>query len=287
MSYFGVSNADYLNDPFINEISLFPNIREEILLNSVKLNKIYNIPSMDASIEKFSATNYDPIPILYQHRENEFLTDIWKNIKNGDIVTNRGSKKSMSYSLDRVIIEKKWIQLNVDEHEKYIYLISPKQIYTNENLSIEQKNVGIQAPAAVFETPSNHTVYRYMKKWNEDLHCFEHYTCEIDGFVISKKENNEISYVPVEFKCFKNPETHELDIENLWENVKISTALQCLLTDIKNVIFGFRNNLTMKLKYYSIPEIIDGIEHNVYKAFERMESNTIKLVNQYKKCYIV
>uniref|UniRef100_A0A914Z641 Uncharacterized protein n=1 Tax=Panagrolaimus superbus TaxID=310955 RepID=A0A914Z641_9BILA len=249
MTYFGISNQDHINDPIINDLNLFPTISEETLLKNIKLRKVYQIPS----IEKIQII-YDPIPILYQHRKNIMLKDIWKNVKSGDIITNRGSKKSMNYNIDDVIIDKKWIEVDKDEHEKYIYLISPKGHYIDEKKSIEKLIVGNQAPTVVFKNISNpqYTVYRYIKRFNVELQCFEHYTCEIDGFVKSEI-NNQVIYTPVEFKCFKNPSMYELNVETLWDNVKINTIIQCMLSDINHVICGFRDTLSMRLRYYDIP----------------------------------
>uniref|UniRef100_A0AC35F350 Uncharacterized protein n=1 Tax=Panagrolaimus sp. PS1159 TaxID=55785 RepID=A0AC35F350_9BILA len=278
MTYFGISNIDHINDPFINDLNLFPTITEETLSKSIDLRKTYIIPAIENT-----RINYDPIPILFQHRNNDMLKDIWKNVKNGDIITNRGSKKSLISNTDNVIIEKKWIEADEDEHEKFIYLISPKQLYMDEKKSAEKLIVGSQAPTVVFNNLSNrsHTIYRYIKRYNIELQCYEHYTCEIDGFVKSEIKN-EIIYTPVEFKCFQNPSlTHELDVETLWDNVKINTIIQCMLSDINNVICGLRNSFSMKLRYYDIPTLINGLEHNVIQSFERIQTNTVKLMKRH------
>uniref|UniRef100_A0A914Z8C3 Uncharacterized protein n=1 Tax=Panagrolaimus superbus TaxID=310955 RepID=A0A914Z8C3_9BILA len=280
MTYFGIANLNY----FENDLNVFPNISEKILLKNIKNNINYDISiNYEEKVHLQNVINYDATPILYQHRSNDSLKDIWKNINHGDIVTNRASKRSLTKDDKGVIVEKKWIEFDDDKHDKMIYLITKTN---NEiNVSIEKLQIGIYAPNIVFNVLPNqpsYTVYRYIKRFNVELQCFEHYTCEIDGFVKSEI-NNQVIYTPVEFKTMEILKKQQrLDIDDLWDGAKTSIAVQCQLSEINNVIFGFRNNLSMKLKYGDIPTIINGLEYKVRNAFKRMERNTLKIIQQCK-----
>uniref|UniRef100_A0AC34G9F4 Decapping nuclease n=1 Tax=Panagrolaimus sp. ES5 TaxID=591445 RepID=A0AC34G9F4_9BILA len=282
MTYFGISNLNNFEDPFINNINLFPNISEEVLLHNIKNNKIYDISiNYEDKVRLDDIYNYDPTPVLFQHRNNEALKNIWKNINHGDIITNRASKRALTDNNKEVIVEKKWIDFNDDEHDKMIYLIKKSDFEIN--VPIEKLHMGMHAPTIVFNNLSNqsYTVYRYMKSYNKGLQCYEHYTCEIDGFV-KTEINNKIIYKPVEFKTMENVESQkQLDIDTLWNGVKTSIGVQCKLSDIDNVIFGFRDELSMKLKYCDVTTITNGIEYKVRNALNRMEKNTIKIIRKY------
>uniref|UniRef100_A0AC35F357 Uncharacterized protein n=1 Tax=Panagrolaimus sp. PS1159 TaxID=55785 RepID=A0AC35F357_9BILA len=165
-----------------------------------------------------------------------------------------------------------------------IYLIYKKSDIVENVPTYNKLETNLLASTLVFNNLSNrsHTVFKYMKSYNEALRCFEHYTCEIDGFVKSEI-NNETVYKPVASKTMKNSENKPMDIDNVWDGAKINIGFQCKLSDVNNVIFGFRYNSKMKLQHYDIPKIINGVEYRINKAFKRMEHTTTKIVRHYKR----
>ena len=271
MIYFGISDTDCLNDPFVTNLSEFPSIDGRILSNYVTSKTQIEILTGESQRQLI---DYDPTPILFQHRENECLKGIWSNVKAGDIITSRGSLRSMSRSSKHVTCEKQWFELNPDEHAKYFYLIQPKIGNTYGDWSPEKHKLCNDAPAMILKKPSekSFTVFGY--------HCFDnenrtiHYTGEIDGFVKSySTADEEVIYDPVEFKCFRNPAHRQLRLSDLWKQVKIHTVLQCQLSKISSVICAFHNGNTMQLKYFPLESLKNGIENSIQSAHERMQWN--------------
>jgi hypothetical protein len=283
MTFISIPNSNNsINQSFIkNEFNLFPSIEKTTLLNSINSNKVFVIPPVMNDEEQPSNIDYDPTPIIYQYREHAMFADIWKNIKTGDIVTNRAAKRSLSYNFDNVNIEKKWISAaDEDQHDIFVYLISKKpnlwSYFTRKNVFMDS-----QAQKCVFKNSMDHSIYSYINNYHEELQCNEHFTSEIDGFIKSENEGN-IVYDPVEFKCFETTFCNN-DISTLPDKVKGNIGLQCYLSNINNVIIGFNENSSLKLQYLDIPSIIKGSEQQLQKSIKRMNAKTALLVQRYER----
>uniref|UniRef100_A0AC34GY49 YqaJ viral recombinase domain-containing protein n=1 Tax=Panagrolaimus sp. ES5 TaxID=591445 RepID=A0AC34GY49_9BILA len=264
MEYFGISNKDPANNPFIKDFNLFPFIKKENLLNSINIKE-------SETVHDNTDYHHCSVPILYEYRNKESLKKIWDGIKDGDIVTNRGAKRSLAAGKSNLKIEKKLVKIS--DREKTIYLISRGE---KKKLTSAKFNSGYQAEANVFERPlKDYTIYRYIKRFNEDLKCFEHYTCEIDGFI--KKENR--NFLPVEFKCFTSPNIDDLFFERMW---KINTVIQCKLAGIENLIIGARNSERMKLYYYNVGDFESDVKNSVRLSLLSMNKNMKELVKTEK-----
>uniref|UniRef100_A0A914PKS3 Uncharacterized protein n=1 Tax=Panagrolaimus davidi TaxID=227884 RepID=A0A914PKS3_9BILA len=262
--YFGVPTKDPMNIPFIKDFSLFP------FIDKVNLNNLINIVENETVYDD-DGYNFCSVPILYEYRDNIVLKNIWKNIRNGDIVTNRGVKRSLAADIKNQVIERKVV--NIDGKEINIYLISRGE---KKKLTVAKFNSGYQAESSVFQyAMKDYTIYRYMRCYNNDLNCFVHYTCEIDGFM--KNENGYLS--PVEFKCLR---TKQIDKFTMYRTIKIDTAIQCRLAGIKDIIVGARNGPKIKLQHFKLDDFEIDIKNNVECAILKMKRNMKALVKNSK-----
>uniref|UniRef100_A0A914ZB28 Decapping nuclease n=1 Tax=Panagrolaimus superbus TaxID=310955 RepID=A0A914ZB28_9BILA len=266
MEYFGISNKDPVNDPFIKDFNKFPFILEKDLLNTVIIEEKEMV---------LDNTNYHncSVPILYEYRNNAALKVIWNGIKNGDIVTNRGAKRSLAADKRNQKIERKVVNVNGDE--KSIYLVTRGQ---KKKLSVAKFNSGFQAEKNVFKRSLNdYTIYGYAKTYNRDLQCFEHYTSEIDGFI--KMDGND-NYAPVEFKSMRSFRGATVNsFERSWN---IDAVIQCRLAGINNVIIGYRNDNEMKLQRFYLDEFESNVKNSVQCSLLRMNRNMKELVRNKK-----
>uniref|UniRef100_A0A914ZFB2 Decapping nuclease n=1 Tax=Panagrolaimus superbus TaxID=310955 RepID=A0A914ZFB2_9BILA len=264
MEYFGISNKDPVNDPFIKDFSQFPFIFEKDLFNTIIIEE------KELALDN---TNYHncSVPVLFEHRNNVALKNIWDGIKNGDIVTNRGAKRSLAADKKNQKIEQKVV--NVNGNEKWIYLVTRGQ---KKKLSVAKFNSGFYAEMNVFQCPFNdYTIYRYTKAYNRELHCFEHYTSEIDGFI--KMDGN---YAPVEFKSIRS--FRGTTVDNFERSWNIDAVIQCRLAGINNVIIGYRNGNEMKLQRFHIDEFEINVKNSVQCSLLRMNRNMKEFVKNKK-----
>lgn len=263
MEYFGISNS---NNSFINDSSLFPFIDEQCLSESIKTGKVFDLVSNKAAP---TLPSFNSNPVLFEHREKEMVKNIWDNIKDGDIITNRGAKRALTYGCKNVAIKEKWVTVN--GCKKRIYLIWRVK---GNFVPQDQMSSGSHAEAVVFHHPSEHSysIYRYMNRYNKELECTEHFTCEIDGFF---KPSGE----PIEFKSV-TPENNEAF--NIPLFTKVKHGIQCKLAGINNIVYGVINGSTMQLRHCKINEMGAEVNQKVEQAFDRINANMKKLVENYK-----
>ena len=235
-------------------------------MNSIKTRKTFNV------IPKNEAPNllvFNSCPVLWEHRDHEMLKGIWDGIKDGDIITNRAAKRSLAKQHRNEAIEEKCVM--VHGCQKRIYLIwRVEEEFVSEDLMYR----GSQAAATLFQNPSEnpYSIYRYMKRYNKDLGCTEHYTCEIDGFLQPQGE-------PIEFKSSNPPENKKFYLPGY---VKVNHVLQCQLSGIDKIVYGVIKDSTMHLRYSKVNEMESGVHKGVKEAYAQMDANMKKLVEHHK-----
>uniref|UniRef100_A0A914PWD9 Decapping nuclease n=1 Tax=Panagrolaimus davidi TaxID=227884 RepID=A0A914PWD9_9BILA len=316
MTLFNVSNFDESinEDPenfkFLKPIPKQWNYKGKFngLKQKQDLNGNYIISGMPNKIQ------YKSVPILYQHRQS--FANIWTEFESNSLITNRGCLKQLATMNISSNVKKcvfKFYKARDFKTGEILdkYILEIENLMDNENLENYQECFFNGACVAAmltkngklsseFNTFKNMSFKLGFKKISRTSSCHinsengtprflqpkssvkVYYTSEIDAF-IKDGYGNKSKFVPVEIKA-KFDKNNNMKIP---PKTAFSTALQCELAGINDIVFGFHDGERIQnVQRYSLQDLkkialTKNEKLNVDKAIKEAKFLLKEIINQF------